>query len=202
MNNRGPGDVLHVVLLFVLLFCVVVLVVVAGVQSSLLSRCIVVLFSSCCSCCCYCRRWCLFVVFFFVVRSSFVVSSSACHCPSLLVAITVYCCFALFRVAVLVLVHVVVVFIASDFLSRFLKRDGVLGHMGLVPHPAQGLMRDTYVLTSWIPPSPHWHVAGRPIPTRVRPPSFQDRWHMAGRPILTYIRPPPFRDQQSPRSLL
>ena len=31
-------------------------------------------------------------------RASFVVSSSTCHCPSLLVAITVYCCFALFRV--------------------------------------------------------------------------------------------------------
>ena len=30
----------------------------------------------------------------------------------------------------------------------------VLGHMGLVPHPAQGLMRDSQVLTSWIPPSP------------------------------------------------
>ena len=53
-------------------------------------------------------------------------SSSACHRPPLLVAITVYCCFALFRVAVLVLVHVVVVFVASDFLSRFLKRDGGL----------------------------------------------------------------------------
>ena len=79
---------------------------------------------------------------------------------------------------------------------------GMLGHMGLVPHPAQGLMRDSHVLTSWIPPSPHRHVAGRPIPTRIRPPPFRDRWHMAGRPILTHIRPPPSRGQQSPRSLL
>ena len=128
INNREPGDVLQEVLLCVLMFCIVVLVVVTGVQSSLLSRCIVVLF--------------FFVVLVvaisaggvqssssslsFVHRSSFVVSSSACHRPSLLVAITVYCCFVLFRVAVLVLVHVVVVFIASDFLSRFLKRDGGL----------------------------------------------------------------------------
>ena len=97
MNNCEPGDVLHMVLLFVLLFCVVVLVVVAGVQSSLLSRCIVVLLSSCCSCCCYCRWWCpVIVVFFFVVvRRS---SSSACHRPPLLVAIMVYCCFALLRI--------------------------------------------------------------------------------------------------------
>ena len=78
----------------------------------------------------------------------------------------------------------------------------LLGHMGLVPHPAQGLMRDSHVLTPWIPPSPHRHVTGRPIPTRIRPPPFRDRWHMAGRPILTHIRPPPFRGQQSPRSLL
>ena len=93
---------LHVVLLFVLLFCVVVPVlvalVVAGIQSLLLS---LVLF------------FCVVVLVLVVAivaggvqsssssLSSFVVSSSTCHCPSLLVAITVYCCYhgvLLFRV--------------------------------------------------------------------------------------------------------
>ena len=89
INNREPGDVLHVVLLCVMLFCIVVLVVVAGVQLSLLSRCIVVLFSSCCSCCCFCCWWCpVIVVFFFVVVHRSL--SSACHHSPLL-----GCCFAL-----------------------------------------------------------------------------------------------------------
>ena len=59
----------------------------------------------------------------FVVRHS---SSSTCHFLLLSRCIVVSRCFVLFRVAVLVLVHVVVVFTAciSDFLSRFLKRDG------------------------------------------------------------------------------
>ena len=71
----------------------------------------------------------------------------------------------------------------------------LLGHMGLVPHPAQQLVRDSQVLTSWIPPSPRRHVAGRPIPTRIRPPPYRDQWLRAGRPILTRIRPPPFGDR-------
>ena len=91
----------------ILLFCVVVLVLVAlvvvtGVQSSLLSRCIVVFFSSCrCSCCCYCCCcwWCaVIIIFFFVVVVVIRRSSSTCHRPPLLVAITVYCCFALLRI--------------------------------------------------------------------------------------------------------
>ena len=40
----------------------------------------------------------------------------------------------------------------------------LLGHMGLVPHPAQGLMRDSHVLTSWIPPSPPSACGGEAYP--------------------------------------
>ena len=102
INNREPGDVLHIVLLCVLLFCIIVLVVVAGIQSSLLSRCIVVLFSSCCSCCCYCRRWCpVIVVFFFVVvRRHLLVTVLPFLKLSRIIVFSH--CFALFRIVVLV----------------------------------------------------------------------------------------------------
>ena len=87
------------IIIIVVVGNVLAALVVAGIQSLLLSHCIVVLFFvCCCSCSCssYCCQWCAVVVFFFVVvRRSL---SSARHHPPLLVAITVYCCFALFRV--------------------------------------------------------------------------------------------------------
>ena len=87
------------IIIIVVVGNVLVALVVAGIQSLLLSHCIVVLFfACCCSCSCssYCCQWCAVVVFFFVVvRRSL---SSARHHPPLLVAITVYCCFALFHI--------------------------------------------------------------------------------------------------------
>ena len=87
------------VFLFYIVAVVLVLVsalVVAGVQSFLLSHCIVVLFSLCCCSCssfCYCCHWHAVIFFFIVIVLH--CHCHPCHHPSLLVAIMVYCCFAL-----------------------------------------------------------------------------------------------------------
>ena len=47
-----------------------------------------------------------------------------------------------------------------------------VGAHGPGPPSSTGPDADSHVLMSWIPPSPHRHVAGRPIPTRIRPPPF------------------------------
>ena len=85
--------------------------------------CIVFFVCRSCSCCCCCCRCCAVVVFFLVVRRSLVtVLPLLLSCCFALFRV-VSCCFVLFRVvsrccSCCSCPHVVVVFVASDFLSR------------------------------------------------------------------------------------